>query len=88
MPFVKAQTMSECCFFQQYEMSFIGMEFALLILGFFILLPLMSLGGWALKGLSAIADIFFQGIGNCLGCMFKLSFWIILIFLLLMLAIL
>lgn len=64
------------------------MEIILILLGFIILLPIMNVCGWILKGLGAIANIFFEGIGNCLGCLFKLSFWIIVIFLLLMLTIL
>lgn len=62
------------------------MEILLLLLGFIILLPLMSAGGWVLKALEAIASVFFEGIGNCLGCLFKFSFWAIVIFLLLVVA--
>lgn len=51
----------------------------MIIIGIIFILTLMSLGGWILKGLSFIASIFFEGVGNCLGCCFKLIFYIFVI---------
>lgn len=52
------------------------------------MLPVMSIFGWVLKGLESVTGVFFDGIGNCLGCMFKLSFWAIAIFVLLLVMVL
>ena len=60
------------------------MEIFLIILGVFLLLCLLSIGGWILKLLGHIVSLFFEGIGNCLGCLLNSAFWIFIIFLLLL----
>ncbi len=55
------------------------MPAVLIILGIIIVLCLMSLGGWILRILGVFASLFFEGVGNCLGCLLKLAVWIFVI---------
>lgn len=55
------------------------MQIVLIILGIIVILCLMSAGGWILRLLESIAGLFFEGVGNCLGCLLKLVVWIIAI---------
>lgn len=63
------------------------MEIVLIVLGIVVLLSIMSAGGWIMKGLAALAGLFFEGVGNCLGCILKFGFWILLILMLLMMIV-
>lgn len=60
------------------------MEIFLIVLGIFVLLCIMSVGGWILKLLEQVLGLFFEGVGNCLGCLLKFAFWIFAIILLIM----
>lgn len=61
------------------------MEIVLVIVGIVALLFIMSIGGWIMKGLAALAGLFFEGVGNCLGCILKFGVWIFVVWLLFML---
>lgn len=60
------------------------MTIFLIIIGIILLMCGMSIAGWILKGLMEIVGLFFEGIGNCLGCVFKLGFWVLLIIILIL----
>lgn len=60
------------------------MEIFLIIFGVIVLLCLLSVGGWILKLLEGILGLFFEGIGNCLGCLLKFGVWIFAIILILL----
>jgi len=63
------------------------MTIFLIIIGIILLMCGMSIVGWILKGLMEIVGLFFEGIGNCLGCVFKLGFWVLLIIILILLIV-
>lgn len=60
------------------------MEIVIAIFVIVGILILMSIGGYLLKGIEALAGIFFEGVGSCLGCLFKAGIWIIIIIVIIM----
>lgn len=60
------------------------MEIILIVFGVIVLLCLLSVGGWILKLLEGILGLFFEGIGNCFGCLLKFAVWIFAIILIIM----
>lgn len=55
------------------------MKIAILIVVAIIVLCFMSLGGWILHLIEMLLGVLFEGVGNCLGCLLKFGFWILII---------
>lgn len=56
-----------------------GMEVILYILGFIVLILLLSLGGWILQALGVVIEFIAQGLQGCFGCSLQLFLGIIAI---------
>lgn len=59
------------------------MAIALFIVGIIVVIVILSAMGWLGAGINVILSLIGDGLGNCLGCSFKLLIWVFFILLIL-----